>query len=172
MPGALRRSLTGGDRRSQAKAARVLARVRKDRALVRDLVALTDDADGLVSMRALDLVEKLAHEHPDWIAPHKRVFIGTLADSDKWEIRLQVVRALPLFEWTATERRRVIAILRRDVDHEQTFVRAWALDGLATLSLAHTRLRPIVLRHLRSFLQSGSKALAARARHIRARGFV
>jgi hypothetical protein len=148
---------------------RALARVRKDRALVRDLVALTSDEDWLVAMRALDLIEKLAFEHPDWIAPHKRVFIGPLADSDEWEIRLQVVRALPLFDWTAVEGRRVVAILKRDVDHEQLFVKAWALDSLATLSLAHPRLRPIVRRYLRSFEQSGSRALAARARQIRKR---
>ncbi len=120
-------------------------------------------------MRALDLIEKLAHEHPDWIAPHKRVFIGPLADSDKWEIRLQIVRALPLFEWTATERRRVVSILKRDVEYDQTFVKAWALDSLATFALANPKLRPIVRRHLRSFERSGSKALVARARHIRAR---
>jgi hypothetical protein len=132
-------------------------------------VALTSDQDWLVSMRALDLIEKLGFEHPDWIAPHKRVFIGPLADSDKWEIRLQVVRALPLFDWNATERRRVVAILKRDVELDQTFVRAWALDSLATLSILHPHLRPIVRRHLRSFGQSDSKALVARARHIRAR---
>jgi hypothetical protein len=49
-------------------------------------------------MRAMDLFEKLAHERPDWILPHKRVFIGELANSDTWEIRLQIVRALPFFQ--------------------------------------------------------------------------
>ena len=46
----------------------------------------------------MDLLEKLAHEHADWVQPHKRLFIGPLADSDQWEIRLQVVRALPLLQ--------------------------------------------------------------------------
>ncbi len=40
-----------------------------------------------------DLLEKVAHEHPEWVAPYKKVFIGPLAESDKWEIRLQIVRA-------------------------------------------------------------------------------
>jgi hypothetical protein len=123
----------------------------------------------LVSQRALDLLEKLAYEHPNWVEPHKRLFIGNLADSDRWEVRLQVVRALPLFTWTANERRRAVAILKRDVSHTQKFVKAWALDSLATLAQMHPRLRPIVLRHLRAFERSGSKALAARARRIRAR---
>ena len=119
----------------------------------------------------MDLLEKLAHERLEWIEPHRKVFLGPLADSDKWEIRLQVVRALPLFQWKAAERRRAVAILRRDVDHPQKFVRAWALDGLARFALADPRLVPDVLRHLRRFERSGSKALMARARRIREHGF-
>ncbi|HEV3139646.1 MAG TPA: hypothetical protein VGY57_03975 [Vicinamibacterales bacterium] len=166
----IRRFLTGGDRRSQARSRAVLDRVLSgDRGVVAELAASTRDEDWLVSMRALDLLEKVAHVHPDWVAPFKEIFVGDLADSDKWEIRLQVVRALPLFAWTAAERRRAIAILTRDVEYPQIFVRAWALDSLATFALATPRMRRTVQRHLRAFNRSGSKALAARARHIRRR---
>ena len=169
----IRRFLTGGDRRSQARSRRVLDRVLAgSRGPIAELAALattSTDEDWLVSMRALDLLEKIAFAHPDWIAPFKPLFIGDLADSDKWEIRLQIVRALPLFEWTAAERRRVVAILSRDAEYPQTFVKAWALDSLATFAATNPRLRPIVLRHLRAFDRSGSKALAARARRIRER---
>ena len=151
----LRPLLAGGDRRSQARSKDVLARVHADNALVAELVALVGDDDWLT--------------HPSWIAPHKRVFIGAAADSDKWEVRLQVVRALPLFEWAGADERRVLKILQRDVAHPQTFVRAWALDSLATFASRKPRLKPVVRRHLRLFDRSGSKALAARARHIRER---
>jgi hypothetical protein len=161
--------LTGGDRRSVAQSARALDIVRADRTRVADLVALTQDDDWLVSMRATDLIDKLAHEYPEWVEPYRRILIGPLADSDKWEIRLQVVRALPLFKWTAPERRRAVAILLRDVDHPQTFVKAWALDGLAAFAEDDPALLPLVRRRLRQFERSGSKALAARAKHIRAR---
>jgi hypothetical protein len=100
-PIALRSLFAGGDRRSQARSKEALACVHADRAKVSELTTLVDDEDWLVSMRALDLLEKLAHTHRDWIDPHKHLFIGAAADSDKWEMRLQVVRALPLFEWTA-----------------------------------------------------------------------
>jgi hypothetical protein len=49
-------------------------------------------------------------------------------------VQLQIVRALPLFEWTAAERRRVLRILRRNLQHRQLFVRAWALDALASFA--------------------------------------
>jgi hypothetical protein len=165
----LRRLLTGGDRRSIADSAKVRRLVENDPSLVGELAALTNDQNWLVVQRALDLLEKLAHEHRDWIEPHKRIFIGPLAESDKWEIRLQIVRALPLFEWTPANSRRVEDILRENIDFPQTFVRAWALDGLAILAERKPRLRPLVQRYLKSFEISPSKALQARARNIRKR---
>lgn len=65
--------------------------------------------------------------------------------------------------------RRVERILLENVSFPQTFVRAWALDGLATLAERRVALIPIVRKHLRAFERSSSKALHARARQIRAR---
>ena len=165
----IRRLLSGGDRRGIAQSNRVRRLVEADPSLVSELAALTRDQDWLVAQRAVDLLEKLAHDHPDWIKPHKKVFIGPLAESDKWEIRLQIVRALPLFKWSPAQAKRVEAILIENVSFAQTFVRAWALDGLATLAEKKTSLMPMVRKRLREFERSSSKALQARAKHIRAR---
>ena len=113
-----------------------------------ELVALTRDDDWLVVMRAVDLLEKLAHEHAYWVEPYKRVFIGDLADSDKWEMHLQIVRALPLFIWTVSERRRAIDILLRDVEHPRVFVKAWALDS-SLMCLA--RARPAAVKNFLAY---------------------
>ena len=80
-----------------------------------------------------------------------------------------IVRALPLFLWTPAQMKRVEAILLENVAFPQTFVRAWALNSLATLAMRRKRLAPIVERHLLEFETSSSKALRARARYIRAR---
>jgi len=165
----LRWYLTGGDRRSIADSKRVRAIVERDPARVRELASLTDDEDWLVAQRAVDLLEKLAHDHADWIEPYKKIFIGPLADSDKWEVRLQIVRALPLFRWTPAQMKRVESILLDNVVFPQTFVRAWALDSLATLAVKRKRLTPVVERYLYEFENSNSAALRARARNIRAR---
>jgi hypothetical protein len=166
----LRALLSGGDRRSVAQSARARAILERTPERIGELARLAGDLDWLVSMRAMDLLEKFAHQRPDWVQPLKKLFIGPLADSDKkWEVRLQVVRALPLLKWTPREQTRVIEILGRDVEHPQTFVRAWALDSLATFAAADARLRPTVMRALDQFEKSGSKALEARARQVRAR---
>jgi hypothetical protein len=168
-PGEIRPLLSGGDRRSIAESNRVRLLIENDPSLVSELASLTADEDWLVTQRALDLLEKLAHAHVDWIAPHKKIFIGPLAASDKWEIRLQIVRALPLFHWSPTQAHRVEEILLENVAFPQTFVRAWALDGLATLAERRVALMPVVRRHLRDFEESPSKALQARAKQIRVR---
>jgi hypothetical protein len=169
VPEKLRPLLTGGDRRDIAQSNRVRTLVEETPSRVEELAALTTDEDWLVTQRALDLLEKLAHDHPEWIEPFKEVFIGPLSASDKWEIRLQIVRALPLFQWRPSQQTRVETILLENVSYPQTFVRAWALDSLATLARQRPRLGPIVERHLRTFERSSSKALQARARKIRAR---
>jgi HEAT repeat protein len=165
----LRRLLAGGDRRSIVDSRRAWALIRARPERVAELAKLAEDDDWLVSMRALDLLEKIAHQHADWVQPFKRLLIGPLADSIQWEIRLQIVRALPLLKWTSRERKRVVDLLRREVEHPQKFVKAWALDSLATFARGDPALRSVVSRHLAAFEKSGSKALATRARHIRSR---
>ena len=167
--GSLRVLLSGGDRRSIAQSKRARAVVERAPNRIAELAALASDRDWLVSMRALDLLEKVAHEHPDRVQPYKRLFIGRLADSDQWEVRLQIVRALPLLRWTSRERKRVVDILRRDVGHPQAFVRAWALDSLATFSQEDASLTAHLERGLAEFDRSASRALRTRARLIRAR---
>jgi hypothetical protein len=76
---------------------------------------------------------------------------------------------MPLFNWKAAELPRVKAILRENVAHPQTFVKAWALDSLAAFAEKDSKLRPLVLRTLSEFENSSSKALQARARKIRQR---
>jgi hypothetical protein len=165
----LRRLLSGGDRRSIARSDRVRALVEKNPELVEELAGLTEDDDWLVSQRAFDLLEKIAHDHVDWIEPHKRIFLGPGAASDKWEVRLQIVRALPLFSWPSKDLARAKAILLENVVYPQTFVKAWALDSLAAFALKDAHLIPIVQHHLEIFDRSESKALQARARKIRER---
>jgi hypothetical protein len=162
----LRSLLSGGDRRSVARSEQARALLESDPTCVAEVARLATDRDWLVSMRAMDLLEKLVHEHADWVEPHKKLFIGPLADSDKWELRLQVVRALPCLDWNARELKRVVEILVRDVEHPQKFVRAWALDSLATLAKSDPALRPLVERHIAAFECSASKALQTRARKL------
>jgi hypothetical protein len=167
--GSLRSLLCGGDRRSIAQSNRALTLIHANPDLIAQVARLAADRDWLVSMRAMDLLEKLAHDRPEWIEPHKHLFIGPLADSNQWEIRLQVVRALPLFSWSPVDKKRVVEIPLRDAEDPQKFVRAWAVDSLASFAEKDGALRPQLQRCLRKLERSGSKALMSRARQIVAR---
>jgi hypothetical protein len=164
----LRRLLDGRDSRSlaQSAAARTLIEARPARIAV--LAALAGHANWVVAMRAFDLLEKIARAHPAWVQPHRAVLL-TAATHDQWLIRLQAVRGLPLLTWTPRERAEVVGALRANVRSAHLFVRAWSLDGLATLALGQRSLLPEVRRWLGVFERSPSAALRARARHIRAR---
>src|SRR5690349_11438434 len=117
----LRRLLRGGDRRGIADSNRVRALIERRPARLKELAALTTDEDWLVTQRAVDLLQKLAHKHAEWVERHASGFSGPLAESDRWEIRLQLVRALPLVRWTATQTKRVEAILTANVSFARTF---------------------------------------------------
>lgn len=168
-PGSLRQLLVGGDRRSIARSNEALALLRADPARIAELVGLVRDSDWLVVMRAVDLMEKLARERPDWMQPHRRLFIGALAEHPSWEIRLQIARALPLLRWTAAERERVVAILLGHAKDPQKFVKAWSADSLSRLAVGDALLTGVVQGLIEEFERSGSPALVTRARQIRMR---
>ncbi len=166
----LRAMLLGGDRRSIAGSNGVLAMLRVHPERVAGVAALAEDSDWLVSLRALDVLENLVHEHADWVDPYRHLFIGPLADSETWEVRLQVVRALPYLHWTRQERSGFSPSCAGTSRIPGAFVAAWALDGLARFALDDARLLSEVRRYLSVFEGSGRTALAVRARHIRRRG--
>ena len=168
-PVSLRELLTGGDRRSIARSNAALGWVRADRARVGELVKLVADPDWLVVMRATDLLEKMAHEHPAWVQRYRRLFIGPLSDHDSWEIRLQIARALPLLRWTPNERLKALSILRLYVNDPKIFVRAWSLDSLARFAETDPGLNSVARRLLRTFKLSNSPALRSRAANIEVR---
>jgi hypothetical protein len=165
----LRQMLTGGDRRSLARVDEVVALVLTRRPLVSDLASLTtDEGDWVVSARALDALEKVAHRRPQWVRPYRQVFLQ-LSTSEHWEIRLQVVRAIPLLHWTPRELKQALDVVRANLMSTRPFVRAWALDSLAVLTANSASLSVDLEYQLDQAEQSDSKAVRARARHIRAR---
>jgi hypothetical protein len=159
----LRDLLTGGDRRSIARADEALAMAREEPALIAELARLAYDEDWLVGQRACDTLEKLLRENHPAVAPYKEVFLH-LVQSPYWETRLQCVRALPLFEWAGKDRDRVVEALREHIDDEQKFVRCWSLTGFAMMASAEDR--PYLDNRIAEFIGSGVPSMIARAKAI------
>jgi hypothetical protein len=160
--------LSGGDRRSLAQAPRVLAIVEREPSRLRELVSLLDASDPLVVQRSLDVLEKVARRDARCVQPFRARFLE-LADSDRWEVLLQLVRLLPLLTWTGRQRARVQEILRSNLSHPRAFVRAWALDGLAALAGSDAEQRTEVRKLAAQLAATDDKAVQVRARAILAR---
>ncbi len=157
--------LSDPDRKSLAGSETVREACRADPSLVGELVGCLEAGDDLVQMRVLDLLEKLAREGRDWVEPFRGVFLEGWHESGIWENRLQVVRALGLFDWSGEELERVLAILRAGLRDEQKFVRAWAMDSFARVASRHPELKEEAVGYVLEGLGSEVKSLAARARH-------
>ena len=71
------------------------------------------------------------------------------------------MRTLPLLRWTPFERQRAIEILRRDGNHPQTFVRAWAFDSLSIMAGESVPLVRFVEEKLREFDSVPTKSAAS-----------
>ncbi len=161
----LRDLLTGGDRRSIARADEALQIALADRKAVDELARLTADPDPLVASRSLDVLEKLVHKVPEWIEPHRMVFLHNTTHP-YWEARLQCVRAIPLLKWNLFERLQVIMSLRQRIVDEQKFVRCWALDSFAQLAGDDPELNRELAQHVERFMSSGVPSMTARAKAI------
>lgn len=162
---AIRELLEGEPRKSQAGSNQALDRLLRDQSLVEELIACVDDSDELVQMRALDLIDKIARKEPQWIEPHRGLLLREYHRLPLWENRLQVARAIGVFRWEGSDHERAVEILMELVEDEQPFVKAWALDSLAILSLHDESLSAFVSHRLNEHLEAGTKSMAARARH-------
>jgi hypothetical protein len=125
--------------------------------------------DPLVSMRALNLLERLTRQHPGRRTRYRNVLIGPLAESEDWEIRLRVVRLLPLFDWKPDELTRVHSILRQGARHRQRTVWTSALESLAAMAMKDPGLLGTVRRHLHEIASSAKGPDLVRIRAIRTR---
>lgn len=156
--------LTDPDRKSLAQGEEVLAACRAEPSRVSELVDCVEGGDPLVRMRALDLLEKLARSDISIVEPVRGVFLGEWHESEIWEDRLAISRALGLFSWSEEELGRVLEILRARVRDEQKFVRAWAMDSFALVALREESVREEAVGYVMEGLGSEAKSVVARAR--------
>ncbi len=165
MSGLLTR-LQGGDRRSIGRSDEIVAEVLAQPSRFEELFAGLLDADPIVRMRAADAVEKITAKRPDWLKPHKRQLLGSVATIDQQEVRWHVAQMLPRLELTQRERRRATDILLGYLNDQSSICRTFALQALADLSEGDVRLRAKVIGLLKEAARSGTPAMKSRAKKL------
>lgn len=95
----------GGKSNSLGRTSEVIEAVIKDRSRIEELYACTLNKDPWVRMRAIDAIEKISRQHPDWILPFVERFSadlhGSTQPSIQWHLA-QIYRQIDLEDTQVT----------------------------------------------------------------------
>lgn len=94
-----------------------------------------------------------------------------LAQLVPWEAQLHVLQSLHRIDLPDRSREPLEAFVRRALDSEVKFVRAWAFSGLHALAGAFEELRPEAERLMDAARDEGPASVRARIRQLRERGW-
>jgi hypothetical protein len=158
--------LSGGDRRSLGRAATVLALVSQTPQRIGELVPLLTHPDGVVAMRAADVLEKVSRDYPASLQPYRRPLLRLLPLARQQEVQWHLALLVPRLTLTPAQRTAVFRVLEGYLRSESSIVRALALQGMADLVRQAPQLWPRVGRHLRRARSHGTPAMKARAKRL------
>ncbi|HVT13671.1 MAG TPA: hypothetical protein VHE55_15510 [Fimbriimonadaceae bacterium] len=111
-------------------------------------------------LRARDL-ERESRANPSVLTCEE--LLGLMVD-ETWSVRMHVCRMLPRVEWTPDQYPQVRDYAFEQSSNENAFVRAWALDALASFVCRDESIRERVLAMISKALESGPASVRVRAR--------
>jgi len=132
--------------------------------LVEDL----DSPDPFVRDHAISKLERETRNGGLPVAT-KEPLLRMMETEVHWAMHLQIVRLLPRLTWTGEEYQLVLAYLFKQAEGANRFIKAWALDSLATFAQTDPTIEPRVVQMLVDAMEMGSAAIRVRARHGLAR---
>lgn len=165
----LLKALSGGDLRSIAGVAQVLAWANTPQRFDQ-LVAMLVHAERLVVMRAADAIEKISAEHPEWLQPHSQIILGLINQHHlPIELKWHLAQLAGRIQWSEEEALQVSQILGYWLldTGESKITRANALETYFALAQKHSALKAAFqysMEQLRQ--QSLPPSLVARLRKL------
>jgi hypothetical protein len=117
-----------------------------------------------VRAKGLAILERVARKRPEVAQKAKLEILALLQRDESWLARMNACRLAPLVSWTHEEYEQVLDRLFAEVDRNEGFVAAWALDALARLAFKDESIRARVGHLLDEALTTGSAAVRARAK--------
>lgn len=124
---------TGGKKNSLGRAAEVVGLVLHDKNRLEELYACTFNEDAWVRMRAIDSVEKVCRQHPDWLAPYIGRFNTELAVSTQPSIQWHLAQMYAELTLTSEQKHFAIQWLKQLLSSKEAdwIAAANAMDTLA-----------------------------------------
>ncbi len=163
------KKLAGGDLRSIGRSNEVVTEVLADPRLFGALFEGMLDAEPLIRMRAADAVEKIAAQHPEYLAPFKSKLIRQIAKSDQQEVRWHVAQLFSRLALNQAERRVVAGILSEYLKDESRIVKTFSMQALADIAEKDEELRAPIVTQLEKLTRTGSPAMKSRGRKLLAK---
>ncbi len=112
-------------------------------------------------LRARDL-ERASRSDPSVL--DKQELLALMVADDAWSVRMHLCRMLPKLTWTGEEYAEIREFVFRQAEDDNTFVRAWALDALASFACTDKSIRPKVLEMIERALSTEPPSVRVRAR--------
>ncbi len=158
--------LKGGDRRSIGRASDVVGRILKEPDLFDLLISGMLLDDPILRMRCADAAEKITAIHPEYLLPHKNVFLTALAKVDQAEVRWHVAPMLARLPLSHAERKDVVDVLIGCLKDRSSIVKTAAMQALFDLAMRDHSLLPLALCHIKEVVVAGTPAMQARSRKL------
>ena len=102
----------GGKSNSLGKASEVIETVLQNKDYLEELYACVFNDDAWVRMRAIDAVEKIGRQKPEWLVPYIDTFQSELASSKQPSIQWHLAQMYSQFDLNAKQKLGAIAWLK------------------------------------------------------------
>jgi len=159
--------LLGGDLRSIGKADEVIAEILEEPALFYEVFKGIKSSNPLIRMRAADVVEKIAREHPEYLIPCKEELLHEVSEIEQQEVRWHVALLFSYLDLTDTEKSIVVDKLLAWANNSKSkIVRVNSLQALADIGRKDSRYRELAIKTLEQAMTGGSPAVVARAKKL------
>lgn len=165
--------LMGSDLRKLKNFERVKARVTSQPDFD-ELFSLVFHHERPLVMRAVDCVEKLTRNSPEWLLPHKQQLLAVMHGHDHKEIKWHIAQLLPRVPLSRQELESVWYMFSFWVrnKNESKIVRANALEGLAILSKSYPGNANELSDVVRKLRSESIPSLQARIRKLERDGLI
>lgn len=105
----------GGKLNTLGRAKEVLEIVLADQSRLDELYQCLFEDDAWLRMRAIDTLEKVCRQHPDWLLPYVDRLLHEVADIDQASIQWHLAEMFREVELTPTQRQQAISIMKRNL---------------------------------------------------------
>lgn len=123
-----------------------------------------DNAAG--RMRATDAIEKITRDYPEFLTPHKKIFLTKIATIEQKEVRWHLAQILPRFKLTKKERQNIYDLMLIFLEDESRIVKTFAMQALTDLAVQDSQFISPVKKLIQNCVKTGAPSMQSRGKKL------